>query len=69
MRLGLSLATSVLIGVPLSVTVARHLRVGAIILGRTGMLWTILSLAILAILMEHAFAFFERKLTPLALRG
>ena len=46
----LSLAASVLIGVPLGVTAARHPRVGAVILGGAGMLQTIPSLALLAIL-------------------
>ena len=46
----LSLAASVLIGVPLGVAAARHPRVGAIILGGTGMLQTIPSLALLAML-------------------
>ena len=46
----LSLAASVLIGVPLGVAAARRPRVGALILGGTGMLQTIPSLALLAIL-------------------
>ncbi len=46
----LSLAASVLIGVPLGVAAARHPRLGALILGGTGMLQTIPSLALLAIL-------------------
>ena len=46
----LSLAASVVIGVPLGVAAARHPRVGALILGGTGMLQTIPSLALLAIL-------------------
>ncbi len=46
----LSLAASVLIGVPLGVAAARHPRAGAVILGGTGMLQTIPSLALLAIL-------------------
>ncbi len=46
----LSLVASVLIGVPLGVIAARRPRVGAIILGVTGMLQTIPSLALLAIL-------------------
>ncbi len=46
----LSLAASVLIGVPLGVAAARHVRVGAVILGGTGMLQTIPSLALLAML-------------------
>lgn len=45
-----SLAASVLIGVPMGVTAARHPRVGAVILGGAGMLQTIPSLALLAIL-------------------
>ncbi len=46
----LSLAASVLIGVPLGVAAARRPRVGAAILGGTGMLQTIPSLALLAML-------------------
>ena len=46
----LSLAASVLIGVPLGAAAARQPRLGAIILGGTGMLQTIPSLALLAIL-------------------
>jgi osmoprotectant transport system permease protein len=46
----LSLAASVLIGVPLGVAAARHPRVGTMILGGTGVLQTIPSLALLAIL-------------------
>ena len=46
----LSLAASVLIGVPLGVAAARNPRVGAMILGGTGILQTIPSLALLAIL-------------------
>ena len=46
----LSLAASVLIGVPLGVAAARQPRVGAMILGVTGILQTIPSLALLAIL-------------------
>ena len=46
----LSLAASVLIGVPLGVAAARHPRMGAVILGGTGMLQTIPSLALLAML-------------------
>ena len=46
----LSLVASVLIGVPLGVAAARHPRVGTMILGGTGILQTIPSLALLAIL-------------------
>ena len=46
----LSLAASVLIGVPLGVAAARHPRVGTIILGGAGILQTMPSLALLAIL-------------------
>ena len=46
----LSLAASMSIGVPLGVAAARHPRVGAIILGGTGIAQTIPSLALLAIL-------------------
>ena len=46
----LSLAASVLIGVPLGVAAARNPRVGTIILGGAGILQTIPSLALLAIL-------------------
>ena len=46
----LSLAASVLIGVPLGVAAARRARLGAWILGGTGVLQTIPSLALLAIL-------------------
>ena len=46
----LSLAASVLIGVPLGLAAARHPRLGAAILGGTGMLQTIPSLALLAML-------------------
>ena len=46
----LSLAASVLLGVPLGVAAARHPRVGTMILGGTGILQTIPSLALLAIL-------------------
>ena len=46
----LSLAASVLIGVPLGVAAARYPKLGAIILGGTGILQTIPSLALLAML-------------------
>ena len=46
----LSLTASVLIGVPLGVAAARHPRIGMMILGGTGILQTIPSLALLAIL-------------------
>ena len=46
----LSLAASVLIGVPLGIAAARHPRARAIILGSTGIVQTIPSLALLAIL-------------------
>lgn len=46
----LSLAASVVIGVPLGVVAARRPRIGTIILGGTGVLQTIPSLALLAIL-------------------
>ncbi len=46
----LSLAASVLVGVPLGVVAARHHRSGVVILGVTGVLQTIPSLAMLAIL-------------------
>jgi osmoprotectant transport system permease protein len=46
----LSLAASVLVGIPLGVVAARHQRSGVVILGVTGVLQTIPSLAMLAIL-------------------
>lgn len=46
----LSLAASMLIGIPLGVVAARHARFGAVILGVTGVLQTIPALAMLAVL-------------------